>query len=144
MTIHLTRRYGFTALHRLHAPALSAEENRAVYGKCNNPHGHGHDYQVELVVAGPVDGDTGRVVDLAALDRLAEEQVLTPFGHKDLNRQIPAFRDAVPTTENVASEVSRRLRAAWNGYFPAGLPRLEKVRIHETGRNICEITENYE
>jgi 6-pyruvoyltetrahydropterin/6-carboxytetrahydropterin synthase len=140
MTIRLCKRYGFAASHRLHSPALTDEENRETYGKCNNPYGHGHNYEVELTVRGTVDPVTGRVVDLALLDDLAEEQFLAPFRYRNLNEEVPAFRTTVPTTENLGLEVDRRLREAWLGTFPKGGPRLEMVRIRETDRNICEIT----
>ena len=139
MTVRLSRRYTFPASHRLHSPALSDEENRAIYGKCDNPHGHGHNYEMELTVRGAL-GQNGCVVDLAALDRVAEEQVLAPFRYRNLNAEVEAFQTVVPTTENLASEVDRRLRSVWSGVFgPAG-PELEKVRIAETERNICEIS----
>lgn len=140
MTVRLTRRYAFCALHRLHTPAMSEERNNEVYGKCNNPYGHGHNYEVELTVQGTVDPVTGRVVDIALLDGLAEEQILAPLRFRNLNEEVEAFRTAVPTTENLAFEVDRRLRQAWPGTFAGGRPRLEKVRIRETERNICEIT----
>jgi 6-pyruvoyltetrahydropterin/6-carboxytetrahydropterin synthase len=141
MKVRLSRRYAFPASHRLHSSALSDAENRAMYGKCDNPHGHGHNYEVELTLRGPVDAVTGRVVDLAALDRVAEAQILAPFRFRNLNAEVEAFRTAVPTTENLASEVDRRLRSVWLGAFgPAG-PELEKVRIWETERNICEISD---
>lgn len=139
MTVYLSRKYGFSATHRLHTPELSDAENRAVYGKCNNPNGHGHNYEVEITVAGPVDGVTGRVVSLAALDALAEREVIGPLRYRNLNEEIEAFRAAVPTTENLTNEVARRLREAWAGAFPEGLPGLEKIRIWETERNICEV-----
>ena len=142
MIIRLTRRYGFAASHRLHSSALTDAKNREVFGKCNNPHGHGHDYEVELTVRGTVDALTGRVVDIGALDRLAETQILAPFRWRNLNEEVEAFRTAVPTTENLAREVDRRLRAVWQAAFPEGELNLEKVRIRETDRNICEITES--
>ena len=142
MMIRLTRRYGFAASHRLHSSALTDAQNREVFGKCNNPHGHGHDYEVELTVRGTVDALTGRVVDIGALDRLAETQILAPFRWRNLNEEVEAFRTAVPTTENLAREVDRRLRAVWQAAFPEGELNLEKVRIRETDRNICEITES--
>ncbi len=141
MTVHLSRRYTFAASHRLHSHQLSDAENRAIYGKCNNPNGHGHNYEVELTVRGEVDPVTGRAVDLFALDRLAEAQILRPFRYRNLNEEIEAFRLVVPTTENMAFEVDRRLRAVWAEVFPDAGPRLEKVRIWETERNICEISE---
>jgi len=143
VTVHLSRRYGFSASHRLHSQKLSEEQNRLVYGKCNNPNGHGHNYEVELTVAGPVDPITGRMVDLVSLDRVAEEQILQPFRFRNLNEEVEVFRTAVPTTENLAGEVDRRLRAIWREVFPEG-PVLEKVRIWETERNICEIHPTYE
>ncbi|HEU5021819.1 MAG TPA: 6-carboxytetrahydropterin synthase [Bryobacteraceae bacterium] len=142
MTVYLSRRYSFTAAHRLHAPQLSDAENRAIYGKCNNPFGHGHDYQVEITVAGQVDPVTGRAVSLDALDALARREAVEPFRYRNLNEEVAAFRAAVPTTENLAAEVDRRLRQAWKEAFPDGSPRLEKIRIWETPRNICEIGGN--
>jgi 6-pyruvoyltetrahydropterin/6-carboxytetrahydropterin synthase len=120
---------------------MTDAENLATYGKCNNPHGHGHNYEVELTVRGAVDPVTGRVVDLAALDRLAEEQILAPFRYRNLNEEVAAFQTTVPTTENLGAEVDRRLREAWPKTFPGSGPRLEKVRIWETERNICEIAQ---
>ena len=141
MTLRLTRRYYFAASHRLHSPALTDEQNRETFGKCNNPHGHGHDYEVELTVRGQADPVTGRMVDLRALDRLADDQILTPFRWRNLNEEVEAFRTEVPTTENLAVEVDRRLRVVWKTVFPQDQPQLEKVRIRETDRNICEITD---
>src|SRR3984885_3974260 len=119
MTVRLSRRYGFSASHRLHSPNLTDEENRETYGKCNNPHGHGHNYEVELTVRGAVDPVTGRVVDLCLLDRLAEAQILGPFRYRNLNEEVAVFRTVVPTTENLGAEVDRRLREAWGRMFPA-------------------------
>lgn len=136
--MRLTRRYAFAASHRLYSPQLSEAENRETFGKCANPHGHGHNYEVEVTVSGAVDGITGRVVDLGVLDSLAEEHILKPFRFRDLNREVAAFATVVPTTENLALEVDRRLRAVWGRVFRGG-PKLEKVRIRETARNICEV-----
>jgi 6-pyruvoyltetrahydropterin/6-carboxytetrahydropterin synthase len=144
MTVRLSKRYAFAASHRLHSPALSDEANRETYGKCNNPHGHGHNYEVELTVCGTVNPVTGRVVELGLLDELAEKQILAPFRYRNLNEEVAAFRTAVPTTENLGLEVDRRLRVAWPETFGSGGPRLEKVRIRETDRNICEITDGHE
>ena len=139
MIVRLTRKYAFSASHRLHSSALTSDQNREVYGKCNNPWGHGHNYEVELTVRGEVDPDTGCVVDIPALDRLAEERVVAPFRLRNLNEEVAAFRSAVPTTENLTLEVERRLREAWPEVFPDGKPSLDAVRIRETERNICEI-----
>jgi 6-pyruvoyltetrahydropterin/6-carboxytetrahydropterin synthase len=139
MKVYVTRSYWFSATHRLHASALSDERNRVVYGKCNNPHGHGHNYEIEVTVSGSVDPVTGRAVSLDALDALTTREILSPLRYRNLNEEVAAFRTAVPTTENLAAEVARRLRAAWPGTFPEGV-NLEKIRIHETARNICEIS----
>jgi 6-pyruvoyltetrahydropterin/6-carboxytetrahydropterin synthase len=132
MMLTLTRRYAFSASHRLHNAALSNEENQRIYGKCNNPHGHGHNYIVEVTVAGPVDEDTGMIANLADLDAFVNREVVEPFDHMNLNEQIPAFRALVPTTENLCREIFARLAK-----FP--LARLERVRIEETSRNSFEI-----
>jgi 6-pyruvoyltetrahydropterin/6-carboxytetrahydropterin synthase len=141
--IGLTRRYRFAASHRLHTPRLSEEENQLLYGKCNNPYGHGHNYDVEITVRGPVDVATGRAVDLAELDRLVKAEVLDVFDHRNLNAEIPRFGEVVPTSENLAIELDSRLRARWQTVFPVW-PRLEKIRIAETERNIFEVSEDHE
>jgi 6-pyruvoyltetrahydropterin/6-carboxytetrahydropterin synthase len=141
MIVRLTRHYAFSASHRLHSQGLTEAQNQEIYGKCNNPHGHGHNYEVELTVRGEVDPVSGRVVDLALLDELAERQILAPFRYRNLNEEISAFRTTVPTTENLGVELNRRLRAVWEETFAGGEPRLEKVRIWETDRNISEISE---
>lgn len=132
----LTRRYRFSASHRLHAPGLSDDANRHLYGKCNNPWGHGHNYLVEIGVTGTVDADSGQLVSVQALDGVVHGAVLRDFEHCDLNSDIAAFGDVVPTSENLAVEIQRRLRSAW----PANFPRLAGVRLWETKRNIFELT----
>ncbi len=139
MTAEISRKYSFAAAHRLHSTRLSEEDNRATYGKCNNPYGHGHDYEVELRVRGKVDPRTGVVAALDVLDQFAEKSFLASFRFRDLN-EIDAFRRVVPTTENLASEIFGRLRAGWESVFGADGPRLKSVRIAETDRNICETT----
>jgi 6-pyruvoyltetrahydropterin/6-carboxytetrahydropterin synthase len=141
VTVRLGRRYSFAASHRLHSPALSDAENRAIYGKCNNPFGHGHNYEILVTLRGGVDSVTGRVVDLAQLDRFVEARVLMDLRHRNLNEELEAFRTAVPTTENLALEVERRLREAWDESFGVAGPRLERVSIWETERNICEVSD---
>ncbi len=138
--IRLSRKYRFSASHRLYSPALSEERNRAIYGKCANPYGHGHDYEVEVTVAGRVDAVTGRSVSLAALDALVNGEIVEPFRYKNLNEEVPAFQMAVPTTENLAVEAARRLRAKWQIVFGADGPQFENIRIWETERNICEVS----
>ena len=137
--MRVTRRYRFSSSHRLHAAALSDRENREIYGKCDNPYGHGHNYEIEIRARGPVDPRSGRTLDPAVLDRLVEEQVLGVFDHRNLNAEIAAFRDIVPTTENLAQEIFRRLKTSWKSSFPDAWPVLEKIRIAETPRNIFEV-----
>ena len=139
--IRVTRKYRFSASHRLHTAALSDDENRALYGKCDNPYGHGHNYEIAVSARGPLDPQSGRAVDPAVLDRLVAEQVLRPFDHRNLNIEIAEFQDAVPTTENLANEIYRRLRAHWKSAFPGSWPVLEKISIAETPRNIFEVSE---
>jgi len=133
----VTRRYEFAASHRLHAAQLGEEENQRLYGKCNNPYGHGHNYVVEVSVRGPLD-ETGRAVDPQLLDGLVARQVLERFRHRNLNEDVN-FASVVPTSENLAAEICRRLKRNWSAAFPGAWPRLEKIRIAETPRNIFEI-----
>jgi 6-pyruvoyltetrahydropterin/6-carboxytetrahydropterin synthase len=142
--ICLTRRYRFSASHRLHTPLLSEADNRELYGKCNNPFGHGHDYTLEVSVRGPVDEATGRVVHIDALDRLVRSQVLEPFDHRDLNAEAPVFTQLVPTTENLAIEIRSRLEAGWASAIPGPRPSLASVRLSETRRNFFEVRGNHE
>jgi 6-pyruvoyltetrahydropterin/6-carboxytetrahydropterin synthase len=135
----VTRRYRFSASHRLHSNELTAEENRRTYGKCNHPYGHGHDYVLEVSARGPLDAKTGRVADPAVLDALVRHRVLDAFDHRNLNVEVEAFSRAVPTSENVAAEIWRRLEECWKASFPAEWPKLDGVRIAETPNNIFEI-----
>jgi 6-pyruvoyltetrahydropterin/6-carboxytetrahydropterin synthase len=125
------RRYLVSASHRLHTPTLTAEENRAAYGKCNNAQGHGHNYVIEVMVGGAVDAETGMVVDLAALNRVVDERILHRFDHANLNLD-PLFADRVPTTENLCREIFALLRDA----MPGG--ELEHIRVEETENNFFE------
>jgi 6-pyruvoyltetrahydropterin/6-carboxytetrahydropterin synthase len=135
----LTRRYGFAASHRLHAPQLSDEENRALYGKCNNPYGHGHNYVVEVSVRGPADAGSGCAVATPVLDALVARLVTGPLDRRNLNEEVAAFAGVAPTSENLAVEICRRLKRHWKDAFPGEWPKLEKVRIAETERNIFEV-----
>jgi 6-pyruvoyltetrahydropterin/6-carboxytetrahydropterin synthase len=139
----VTRRYQFSASHRLHSPELSETENRQLYGKCNNPYGHGHNYVVEVSVRGPLEAATGRVADIATLDELVRREIVQPFDHRNLNREVPVFAAAVPwlvpTSENLGFEICRRLKRNWKQVFPGEWPVLEKIRIAETPRNIFEV-----
>jgi 6-pyruvoyltetrahydropterin/6-carboxytetrahydropterin synthase len=137
--MRLTRRYRFSASHRLHSPELTDHRNREIYGKCNHPYGHGHDYVLDVSVEGPLDAATGRIVDLETLDSLVAREILEPFEHKNLNVEVDAFRQVVPTTENLAVEIHRRLNMAWGSAFAHPGPCLEKIRIEETKRNYIEL-----
>ncbi len=128
LKIELGRRYRFSASHRLHTPHLSEQENCRVFGKCSNPHGHGHNYVVEVSMSGNVDPATGMIANLADLDAFVERQVLEEFDHKSLDKDVPAFREKVPTTENLCIEIFQRLK-----FFPKA--KLERIRVQETGNN---------
>lgn len=130
--MRLTRRYRFSASHRLDSPALSAEENRKLYGKCNNPFGHGHDYLLEVSVEGAVDAN-GFLTSREAMDRLVQDKVLRRLDHQDLNRDVPELA-GVPTTENLARLVERLLLEDWTL-----TARLAGIRIAETDRNTFEL-----
>jgi 6-pyruvoyltetrahydropterin/6-carboxytetrahydropterin synthase len=131
LKIELGRRYRFAASHRLHSAQLSEEDNSRVFGKCNNPYGHGHNYVLEVSLSGDVDPATGMIANLADLDAFVERQVLEEFDHKSLNDDVPAFQEKVPTTENLCIEIFGRLQS-----FPKA--RIERVRIQETGNNSFE------
>jgi 6-pyruvoyltetrahydropterin/6-carboxytetrahydropterin synthase len=137
--MRLTRRYRFSASHRLHSPELTDERNRTLYGKCNHPYGHGHDYVLDVSVRGLLDASTGRIVDLDTLDALVAREVLSPFEHRNLNLEVDAFRATVPTTENLAVEIRGRLHRCWTGAFGESGPRLDRIRIEETKRNYIEL-----
>ena len=131
MKAHLTRRYIFSASHRLHTDQLSADENRAVYGKCNSPHGHGHNYALEVTVSGQVNPATGMVCNLADLDDAVRCEVIERFDHVNLNLQ-PEFASDVPTTENLIEVIHDILKQNFKA------AHLEKVRIEETAMNSFE------
>ena len=127
----LSRRWQIAASHRLHAESLDDERNRSVYGKCNHPHGHGHNYTIEVTVVGPVDAVTGMVTNLADLDRFAQAEVIERFDHQNLNL-LAEFRDQVPTTENFA-----RVIEVIFGRYP--LATLERVHVEETPNNSFDV-----
>src|SRR6202023_2727129 len=131
LKIELGRRYRFSASHRLHSPHLSEEENCRVFGKCANPYGHGHNYVLEVSVSGDVDPATGMIANLADLDSFVEREVLEGFDHRSMNEDVAAFRDVVPTTENLCIEIFKRLER-----FPKA--KLERVRVQETSNNSFE------
>ena len=125
MKAHLTRRYMFSASHRLHSDAMSDAENVTTYGKCNNLYGHGHNYTLEVTVSGPVDQATGMICNLTDLDGFVYGEILERFDHQNLNT-LPEFAGAVPTTENLAIAIWQRLVAKLNK------AQLHRVRVYET------------
>lgn len=131
MKAYFGRRYTVSASHRLHADTLTAEQNRQTYGKCNNPHGHGHNYVIEVLTSGEVAADTGMVVNMADVDATVRRLVLDRFDHRNLNLDA-LFVNRVPTTENLCRAVFELLQDA----MPAG--RLECVRVEETENNFFE------
>ncbi len=131
MKAYLTRRYKFSASHRLHSDSMSDEENRSVYGKCNNPHGHGHNYTLEVTVAGQVEQKTGMICNLVDLDSFVQKNVVQHFDHENLN-VLADFSATVPTTENLCIEVYNILE---EGFHHASV---EKVRMEETMLNSFE------
>lgn len=131
MRAHLSRRYVFSASHRLHSEKMSEGENQSTYGKCNNPYGHGHNYTLQITVSGPVDPQTGMVCNLVDLDSFIEKEVLTRYDHQNLN-MLAEFSDQVPTTENVCIHIYEIVQ---RGFHHA---HLEKVRIEETMMNSFE------
>jgi len=131
MKAYLTRRYMFSASHRLHSDDLSEAENREVYGKCNNPHGHGHNYFVEVTVGGQVDPQTGMVCNLVDIDDCVRREILDRFDHANLNT-LDEFRGQVPTTEVLSVAIYDILKQSFRA------AHLEKVRIEETMLNSFE------
>ena len=131
MKAYLTRRYLFSASHRLHCEEMTEAENKAVYGKCNNPHGHGHNYSVEVTVSGRVDPRTGMVCNLVDLDSFVHEKILERFGHQNLNT-LAEFQGSVPTTENLCVEIFDILEENFHH------AQVDKVRIEETMLNSFE------
>lgn len=136
--ITITSRYRFSASHRLHLPALTEEANEALYGKCNNPYGHGHDYVLEVTCTGTLNAETGLLIDKSKLDGFVEERVLRAFAFRNLNRDVPEFVEKVPTTENIAAVIVRRLQDGWPDALGANI-HLARVHVQETDRNGFEI-----
>jgi len=131
MKAHLARRYLFSASHRLHSDAMTPEENVVTYGKCNNPHGHGHNYYLEVAVSGQVDESTGMVCNLLDLDECVRTEILERFGHQNLNT-LQEFEREVPTTEGLCKVVFEILQRSFRK------AHLERVRIEETMLNSFE------
>jgi 6-pyruvoyltetrahydropterin/6-carboxytetrahydropterin synthase len=124
--IYLTRRVEFSASHYYHNPAFSPDENRRIFGKCSNPHGHGHNYTLEVTVAGEIDPTTGMVLNMKDLKKLLQTEVLEPMDHKFLNLEVSEFASRIPTTENIAIEIWKRIASKLT------FGRLHRVRLYET------------
>ncbi len=136
MRAYFSRRYRFSASHRLHNEAYSEEKNWATYGKCNNPHGHGHNYIVEVTAGGQVDPQTGMVCDMAKLDEVVSKKIVSRFDHANLNLD-ESFRELVPTTENLCIAIHERLLPVFaSGQL--GAVDLVRVRVEETNNNSFE------
>jgi 6-pyruvoyltetrahydropterin/6-carboxytetrahydropterin synthase len=131
MKAHLSRRYLFSASHRLHSEAMSNDENQATYGKCNNPFGHGHNYVIQVTVSGPVDEKTGMVCNLTDLDGFIEREVLARYDHENLNT-LREFTQEVPTTENPCTQIYEIVQRGFH------FAHLERVRLEETMMNSFE------
>ena len=124
--VYLTRKCEFSAAHYYHNPEFSPEENQRIFGKCNNPNGHGHNYTLEVTVKGEVNPRSGFVVDLKELKNTMEREVLSALDHRHLNKEVPEFRDRIPTTENLAIAIWERLHSKLN------VAKLHRVRVFET------------
>ena len=124
--VYLTRKAEFSASHYYHNPEFTPEENQRIFGKCNNPHGHGHNYTLEVTVKGNVDQRSGFVVDLKELKEIMNREVIDAMDHRLLNKEVAEFKDQIPTTENLAISIWRRLEAKLS------LAELHRVRVYET------------
>ena len=133
--MELTSRYRFSAAHRLDTPSLTPEQNRDIYGKCNNPFGHGHDYVLEITVDGSVD-ENGLIVNREQMDRMVRSAVIEKLDHKYLNQDVAEFAERNPTTENLAFVIRDYLADAWTV-----AAKLVRVRIVETDRNTFVLEE---
>jgi 6-pyruvoyltetrahydropterin/6-carboxytetrahydropterin synthase len=134
--LRLSQRFEFSASHRLHNPALSDDENRRCFGKCNNPHGHGHNYEVQVTLRGEPDAN-GLLVSVPAFERVVAETVIDRFDHKHLNTEIPEFHDLIPSVENIARVIYRLLKPK----FEAERATLASVTVWETPKTWCEYSE---
>ena len=134
--VRLSQKFEFSATHRLHNPALSDQENCDVYGKCNNPHGHGHNYEVQVTLKG-TPGETGLLIDVPAFERIVAATVIDRFDHKNLNVELPEFREVIPSVENIAMTIHQLLKPKLED---AGA-QLASVTVWETPKTWCEYSE---
>ncbi len=123
--IYLTRKTEFSASHHYHNPEFSSEENQRIFGKCNNPNGHGHNYTLEVTVKGEIDPESGFVVDLKEMKEIMNREVVDAMDHRNLNKEVPEFAKQIPTTENIAIAIWKRLEPKLK------VARLHRVRVYE-------------
>ncbi len=135
--VRLSQKFEFSASHRLHNPALSDEQNRASFGKCNNPHGHGHNYEVQVTLLGMPDAN-GVLVDVPAFERVVSGTVIEPLDHNNLNTEVPEFRDLIPSVENIAMVIYKMLKPKFD---QGGGAKLASVTVWETPKTWCEYAE---
>ena len=133
--LRLTRRYHFCASHRLHLDSLTEHENQELFGKCNNPYGHGHNYVLHVTVRGETSPETGMVIAREDLDEIVRSEVLPRIDHRDMNEAVPELADLNPTTENLAQVIGGWLCRAFQDRFPANTAKLSRILLEETGRN---------
>ena len=134
--VRLSQKFEFSATHRLHNPALTDDANRSTFGKCNNPHGHGHNYEVQVTLAGEPDA-SGLLVEVPRFERTVAEAVIDRFDHKNLNVELPEFREAIPSVENIARVIYRLLKPR----FGEARGKLASVTVWETPKTWCEYSE---
>jgi 6-pyruvoyltetrahydropterin/6-carboxytetrahydropterin synthase len=135
--IYVTRKAHFNAAHRLHNPAKSDQWNRKAYGKCGHPNWHGHNYSLEVVVAGQPDPETGFIIDLSKLNKIVEQEIIKPCDHKNLNLDVPFLKDVIPTTENLVKKFYYQLKNPVEKAAAKGSV-LYSVKLFETERNFAE------
>ena len=134
--VRLSQKFEFSATHRLHNPDLSPEENREIFGKCNNPHGHGHNYEVQVTLAGRPDS-TGTLIAVPRFEQIVAEGVIDRFDHRNLNLELAEFASLIPTVENIAMVIYRALKPR----FGDGRAKLDSVTVWETPKTWCEYRE---
>ena len=133
----LSQRFEFSASHRLHNPALPDDVNRRTYGKCNNPHGHGHNYEVQVTLAGTPADDTGLLIDVPEFEQTVARTVIDRLDHKNLNVEVPEFRNLIPSVENISRVIYHLLKPK----LETGRTRLASVTVWETPKTWCEYSE---
>ena len=134
--IRLSQKFEFSATHRLHNPRASEEENGKIFGKCNNPHGHGHNYEVQVTLKGEPDGN-GVLIAVPEFERIVGQSVIEKFDHKNLNVELREFAELIPTVENIAMVIYRMLKPE----LATGRAELASVTVWETAKTWCEYSE---